>query len=87
MAGSGAEMGARVANVTLALEDALLRQARVKAVHENTSVNAVIREFLTQWVRRDDERAAVVERVRAALDASEYRSGGVTWSRDDLHER
>ena len=87
MAGSGAEMGARVANVTLALEDALLRQARVKAVHENTSVNAVIREFLTQWVRRDDERAAAVERVRAALDASEYRSGGVTWSRDDLHER
>ena len=76
-----------MANVTLALEDALLRQARVKAVHENTSVNAVIREFLTQWVRRDDERAAVVERVRAALDASEYRSSGVTWSRDDLHER
>ena len=76
-----------MANVTLALEDALLRQARVKAVHENTSVNAVIREFLTQWVRRDDERAAVVERVRAAFDASEYRSGGVIWSRDDLHER
>ena len=56
-------------------------------MRENTSVNAVIREFLTQWVRRDDERAATVERVRAALDASEYRSGGVTWSRDDLHER
>ena len=85
--GSGAERGASVANVTLALDDALLRQARIKAVHENTSVNAVIREFLAQWVRRDDERAAVVERVRAALDASEYRSGGVTWSRDDLHQR
>ena len=76
-----------MANVTLTLEDALLKRARVKAVHENTSVNAVIREFLAKWVRDDDERAAVVERVRAALDASEYRSGGVTWSRDDLHER
>ena len=76
-----------MANVTLALDDVLLQKARVKAVHEHTSVNAVIREFLTQWVRRDDERAAVVERVRAAFDASEYRSGGVTWSRDDLHER
>jgi plasmid stability protein len=76
-----------VANVTLALDDALLRKARVKAVHESTSVNAVIRTFLTQWVRDDEQRAAIVESVRAALDASEYRSGGVAWTRDELHER
>lgn len=76
-----------MANVTLALDDALLRKARVKAVHDNTSVNAVIRAFLAQWVQDDDERAAVVTRVRAALDAAEYRSGGVTWTRDELHER
>ena len=76
-----------MANVTLALDDALLQKARVKAVHEHTSVNAVIREFLAGWTRDDDERAAAVERVRAALDASTYRSGGVTWTRDQLHER
>ena len=74
-------------NVTLALDDALLRKARVKAVHEQTSVNAVIREFLAAWVRDDEERAAMVDRVRAALDASGYRSGGVTWTRDEVHER
>ena len=56
-------------------------------MHEHTSVNAVVREFLTGWTRDDDERAAVVERVRAALDASTYRSGGVGWTRDELHER
>ena len=76
-----------MANVTLALDDALLQKARVKAVHEHTSVNAVIREFLAGWTRDEDDLAAVVERVRAALDASEYRSGGVTWGRDDLHQR
>ena len=76
-----------MANVTLALDDALLQKARVKAVHEHTSVNAVIREFLAGWTRDDDERAAGVERVRAALDASTYRSGGVSWTRDELHER
>ena len=74
-------------NVTLALDDALLRKARVKAVHEQTSVNAVIREFLAAWVRDDEERAATVARVGAALDASAYRSGGVTWTRDEVHER
>jgi plasmid stability protein len=76
-----------VANVTLALDDALLRKARVKAVHEQTSVNAVIREFLAGWVRDEDERAAAVGRARAALDSAEYRSGGVAWTRDDLHQR
>ena len=76
-----------MANVTLAVDDALLRQARVKAVHEHTSVNAVIRDFLTAWVRDEDERAALVERAAEALDASRYRSGGVTWTRDDLHAR
>jgi plasmid stability protein len=76
-----------VANVTLALDDVLLRKARVKAVHENTSVNAVVREFLAAWVRDDDEREALVERARRALEAAEYRSGGAAWTRDGLHER
>ncbi len=76
-----------MANVTLALDDALLQRARVKAIHEHTSVNAVIREFLAQWVRDDAQRAAAVEKVRAALDAGEYRSGEARWSRDELHER
>jgi plasmid stability protein len=76
-----------MANVTLALDDALLRKARVKAVHERTSVNAVVREFLAAWVRDDEERGALVERARQALEGAEYRSGGVTWSRDELHER
>lgn len=76
-----------MANVTLALDDAVLRKARVKAVHEHTSVNAVIRDFLSAWVRDDEERAALAERARQALAASEYRSGGVTWTRDELHDR
>jgi plasmid stability protein len=82
-----AKQGGSVANVTLALDDALLRKARVKAVHENTSVNAVIRGFLTRWVDDEGERAAAVERLRAALDASVYDSGGASWTRAELHER
>lgn len=76
-----------MANVTLSVDDALLRQARVKAVNENTSVNAVIRDFLARWVDEEGERAAAVQKVRAALEAAEYRSGGATWTREELHER
>lgn len=76
-----------MANVTLALDDALLKKARIKALHEDTSVNAVVRGFLAHWVQDDEERAVTVEKVRTALDASEFRSGGVGWKRDELHER
>ena len=76
-----------MANVTLALDDGLLRRARVKAVHENTSVNAVIREFLTSWVADEGERAATVQRLRAVFGTSQYRSGGASWTREELHER
>ena len=76
-----------MANVTLALDDQLLRRARVKAVNEHTSVNAVIRDYLAEWVRDESDRAALVKRARAALDGAEYRSGGVSWTRDELHER
>jgi plasmid stability protein len=74
-------------NVTLALDEQLLRSARVKAIHEHTSVNAVIREYLTAWVRDESDRAALVERARTAMDGAEYRSGGASWTRDELHER
>jgi plasmid stability protein len=76
-----------MANMTLAIDDALLRKARVKAVYENTSVNAVVRDFLLRWVDDEGERAATVERLRAGLDASIYDSGGITWTRAELHGR
>ncbi len=45
------------------------------------------REVRAGWTRDDDERAAVVERVRATLDSSGFSSGGVGWARDELRER
>ncbi len=76
-----------MANVTLAIADDLLQKARVKAVHENTSVNAVLRDFLAKWVRDDSERARLAESVAAHLAGEPYRSGAATWSRDELHAR
>ena len=74
-------------NLTLAIDDDLLQKARVKAVHENTSVNAVLLDLLSQWVRDDGERTRLVEQVRAHLSGEVYRSGGAGWTRDELHAR
>ena len=39
-----------MANLTLAIDDDLLLQAREAALRENTSVNALVREFLGRYV-------------------------------------
>ena len=56
-------------------------------MHEHTSVNAVIREYLAAWVRDESDRAVLVDLARSAMEGSEYRSGGVAWTRDELHDR
>jgi len=57
-----------VANLTLALDDDLLRRARVRAAEQETSVNAVVRELLTAWVAGD--RAAAARRRLVGLSVS-----------------
>jgi plasmid stability protein len=76
-----------VANVTIALDDDLVRRARVKAVNEGTSINAVIRDFLDAWTSDNAARTAAVQRLRAAMEASTYDSGAAAWTREELHQR
>lgn len=75
-----------MANLTLSVDDRILQKAREAAVREQTSVNAVVREFLVRYV---DERSRQVEAV-AALDALASRTRSrspARWSRESLHER
>ena len=78
-------------NLTLVVDEAILRQARIRAVQENTSVNAQVREFLASYagVASGDPRQQAMSRV-IKLAQSVQSGGGLAdrnWSRDDLHER
>lgn len=76
-----------MANLTIAVEDALLRQARVRAARLGTSVNAVLRDHLRSWAGEEDERAkAVASLLRRSARARSAR-GKRKWTRDQLHER
>lgn len=74
-----------MANLTLAIDDALLRRAREAAVRENTSVNALVREFLSRYVDARSRRLEALARLEAVAIASESRSQE-PWSRESLHE-
>ncbi len=74
-------------NVTLKIENDLLREARVVAAEQGTSISALRSTRLEQSVRErrryHQARQRAVARLRAGFDLHWSPSG----SRDELHER
>lgn len=75
-----------MANLTLSLDDALLKRAREAALRENTSVNALVRDYLSRYVDARSRRLQVLDAFDVVADRSNS-SSQVPWSRESLHER
>jgi plasmid stability protein len=77
-----------VPNLTLSIDEELLRRARVRAARENTSVNAVVREYLADYAgarQMASARRRFVELSRSSSSGSG--AGGRSWTRSELHDR
>ena len=74
-------------NVTLAIEDEVLRDARRIAAERSTTLNGMIRDFLAELTARESSAAAARARIAELCRASTAEVGPRTWSRDELHER
>jgi len=74
-------------NITLKLDSALLREAKILAAEQGTSISAMLAERLEQIVRErkayDQARRRALARLREATDRHWKRPK----SRDELHER
>lgn len=73
-------------NLTITVQDELLKRARMRALEENTSVNAVLRKFLESYVDTTRQRRAV-ERLLALSRTVQAGRGNARWTRDELHDR
>jgi predicted transcriptional regulator len=73
-------------NLTLSLDDDLLQKAREAALRENTSVNALVREYLTRYVDAKSRRLQALDTLDALAERTDSASRQ-RWSRDSLHER
>ena len=74
-------------NVTLALDDRVLRDARRIAAERSTSLNAMIREFLEDLTERESRASQARRRISELCRDSTAEVGPRSWSRDELHER
>lgn len=76
-----------MSNVTLSIDTEDLKQARIQALQEGTSLNAVIRQFIKQYVNRDTRYQQLTERLLQHTEQADQLPGGRDWTRNDLYER
>jgi hypothetical protein len=74
-------------NLTLTVDQEVLRAARKVALDRDTSVNQLVREFLDSLVREAGQRQAAVRRLDRFFRSNRAAMGPRTWTREDLHER
>lgn len=73
-------------NLTITIDDEVLRRARIRALSQGTSVNAVLREFLESYAGSDVEAAARAHLARLArASTASSAPAGRTWTRDEVY--
>lgn len=76
-----------MANLTISVDEDLLRDARVRAVKEGTSVNRILRQHLERYARGTLDGREATDKLLTLARRSKAASGGRRWTRDELHER
>jgi plasmid stability protein len=74
-----------VANLTIAVDDDVLRRARVKAAEQGTSINAVLRGDLERYAAGDGAEEAIDEFLALARRRPAHGGPSRQWSREDLY--
>lgn len=76
-----------MANLTITVDSNVLKKARIRALEQNTSVNAVLRKFLESYAGVRQEQTEAVNKVVALSNSLNSSRGEWRWNRDELHER
>jgi plasmid stability protein len=76
-----------MANLTIVVDDEILRRARVRAAEQGTSVNAALADYLAHFAGS----STVADAMTSFLDLADAAAagsgpGGRTWLRDELHD-
>ena len=83
-----------MANLTISVDDEVLKRARIRALELGTSVNALLAAELARFADPGAGQRqalaglfALADRATRADQARARKRGGRLWTRADLHER
>ncbi|EAR23426.1 hypothetical protein [Nitrococcus mobilis] len=76
-------------NLTISVSDDIVKAARMRALEQGTSVNEVLRQFLTRYADVGQQRSGALHDLFQDVDASladRERLGGRNWRREDAYD-
>ena len=75
-------------NITLSVEDEIIKKVRKVAIDKNTTLTALVREFLTSVANQDAQKKDIaVANLRKSFKTASRNIGKRKWTREMLHER
>jgi hypothetical protein len=75
-------------NITLSVDEGVIRKVRKIAVDRHTTLTAMVREYLESVAARDEAvRARAVEELETSFALLSRDMGVRRWTREELHER
>ena len=75
-------------SITLAVDDEILDKVRIIATRRRTTVNAMVQDFLTEVVGRDEKQAEARKQLLRLMETSEGRMApDFKFNREETHER
>jgi hypothetical protein len=76
-----------MANLTITLDDEVLRRARLRAQEQGTSVNTLLREYLVDYAAAGSTCKQAADEILRLSSQSRSGRGDRRWTREELHER
>jgi hypothetical protein len=76
-----------MANLTLKIDEKLLRRARIRALEQGTTVNELVRNYLSQYAVVRADRMRALRRFLEIAEEAKAGSGGRRLKRDELYDR
>lgn len=73
-------------NLTLTIDENLLRKARILALERNTSVNAMVREFIEKTVAQTQEQTSKADQFAVLVERAKFRSSGKRETREEMYD-
>ena len=73
-------------NLTLSIDEMLLRKARIKALERGTSVNAMVREFIEKTVAEDAPELTRAEQFMRVIELGRFASTVPRMLREEMYD-
>ena len=77
-----------MSNITLSVDDKIIRKVRKIAIDKDTTLTQLVRDFLASVAARGAaQRMRAVRELEMSFEQFSRDMGKRDWSREDLHER